>query len=68
MSDSGDAEPRQRVVRVPGARRARLTPVPGSDTAPEAATTATGDERRTAPAGAKGPNDEQLLRDVPPHY
>ncbi|MEW2459900.1 hypothetical protein ACFV3I_17290 [Microbacterium sp. NPDC059771] len=56
------------MVRVPGARRARLTPVPGSDTAPEAATTATGDERRTAPAGAKGPNDEQLLRDVPPHY
>lgn len=64
---SGPEPPRQRVVRVPGSRRARLTPVPGSDPAPEEAGTAR-DEAPVARTEPKGPNDEQLLRDVPPHY
>lgn len=59
-------EPRQRVVRVPGSRRARLTPVEGSDPAPEVPEN---DARRpSAPGDRRGPNDDQLLRDVPPHY
>ncbi len=59
---------RQRVERVPGARRAKLTPAPGTDPSPEVP----GDEEppvSTTPAsGAPGPNDERLRRDVPPHY
>ncbi|WP_164234444.1 hypothetical protein [Microbacterium hydrocarbonoxydans] len=61
-------EPRQRVVRVPGSRRARLTPVPGTDTEPEAAVPGA-EEAPSAPAsGPKGPNDDRLRQDVPPHY
>lgn len=67
VTESDDAGPRQRVVRVPGARRARLTPVPGSDTAPDVPTSR-GEEPKRGPVGTKGPNDDQLLRDVPPHY
>ncbi|MEN0022499.1 MAG: hypothetical protein AAGC61_04395 [Microbacterium sp.] len=62
----GQPEQRQKIVRVPGSRRARLTPVRGSDPAPETP------ERRPSPAsapqGPKGPNDERMLGDVPPHY
>ena len=62
--------PRQRIVRVRGARRAQLTPVAGTDTDPEAS------GARDAPAPAPGsvsgeqggPNDERMRRDVPPHY
>lgn len=57
---------RQRIVRVPGSRRAQLTPAPGTDAAPELPVV---DE--TAPAAdaaSSGPNDERLRRDVPPHY
>jgi len=64
MTDERDDE-RQRVVRVPGSRRAKLTPVPGSDGEPESVETAA-PERKPAPRG--GPNDERMLRDVPPHY
>ena len=70
--------PRQEIVRVPGRRRAQLTPVPGTDTDPESATTdaprvlASSDARtptRTAEGnGPKGPNDDRLMQDVPPHY
>ena len=62
----GRDEPRQRVVRVPGSRRARLTPVDGSDPAPEVPEG--GAPQRSAPGDRKGPNDDQLLRDGPPHY
>ncbi|MFT4259226.1 hypothetical protein [Microbacterium sp.] len=64
----------QRVVRVPGSRRARLTAVPGTDPQPEtrsadqeadAAPSASGAKGRSA---AKGPNDDRLRQDVPPHY
>jgi hypothetical protein len=67
MTDEPDGSaPRQRVVRIAGSRRARLTPVPGSDPAPEAKTDDAPPPVR--PKGAKGPNDDQLLQDVPPHY
>ena len=68
MTDDPDAAaPRQRVVRVSGSRRARLTPVPGSDPSPESGPT----EATPPPVrrkGPKGPNDDQLIQDVPPHY
>lgn len=60
---------RQRVVRVPGSRRAKLTPAPGSDPAPEVRTA---DQEPDAAASAsikgRGPNDDRLRQDVPPHY
>lgn len=61
---------RQRIVRVAGSRRARLTAVPGTETEPRA----DADETTEAPAGAdagagaSGPNDERMRNDVPPHY
>ncbi|MDR7186788.1 hypothetical protein J2X85_003845 [Microbacterium trichothecenolyticum] len=66
---------RQRIERVKGARRAKLTPAPGTTAEPIPA-----DEKADAapPTGRKGkgsaasdsagPNDERLRRDVPPHY
>lgn len=59
-------EPRQRVEKVPGSRRARLTAAPGTTAEPAPAD----DEGETA-AGkdpGAGPNDERMKRDVPPHY
>ncbi|WP_461476319.1 hypothetical protein [Microbacterium sp. HJ5] len=60
---------RQRIERVPGSRRVKLTPAPGTsaepvpgdggaDAAPPAA----------SPGAASGPNDDRLRQDVPPHY
>ncbi|WP_292705350.1 hypothetical protein [Microbacterium sp. SCN 71-17] len=57
---------RQPIVRVRGARRARLLPAPGTSAEPAPADDRTR-ERPSAPA-ASGPNDAQLLRDIPPHY
>lgn len=63
MADHDGAE-RQQVVRVAGARRAKLTPAPGTIVESESA-----DEDGALPAPRKtGPNDERMLRDVPPHY
>lgn len=59
---------RQRVLRVDGARRARLTPVPGSDPEPDTLPSTTPDTVPLRPKQPKGPNDDQLLQDVPPHY
>lgn len=68
MTDQTDpGSKRQRVVRVPGARRARLTPVPGSDPEPESAPPAE-DDPVAGPKGPKGPNDDRMIQDVPPHY
>lgn len=65
----GEEPDRQRIVAVPGARRARLTPVPGTDAEPEAgATPAAAEQPERARPGAVGPNDERLRCDVPPHY
>ncbi|WP_081813758.1 hypothetical protein [Microbacterium sp. CH12i] len=64
--DRPDAVPkRQRVVRVPGSRRARLTPVEGTDPAPDAVTK---DAPAKKPVTGRGPNDARLFDDVPPHY
>ena len=57
---------RQRIERVPGSRRVKLTPAPGTDLEP-----VVGDEdpdAATVADAASGPNDERLKRDVPPHY
>jgi len=55
--------PRQRIVRVAGLRRARLTPAPGTHAEPDER------DRGGAPsAKADGPNDDRMRREVPPHY
>jgi len=57
---------RQPVVRVRGARRARLLAAPGTTAEPAPAD----DPGRGTGARptASGPNDERMMRDVPPHY
>lgn len=62
---------RQRVVRVPGSRRAQLTPVPGTTGEPTATETTDAATARAVTASGpdgSGPNDERLRREVPPHY
>lgn len=68
-------EKRQWVERAPGtARRARLTPVAGTDTSPEVPIVhddAVFDAPGTAASARQnstGPNDERLRRDRPPHW
>ncbi|MBD3942523.1 hypothetical protein IF188_12520 [Microbacterium sp. NEAU-LLC] len=61
---------RQRIERVKGSRRAKLTPAPGTTAEP---TPADEEVDAAAAAGAastdsSGPNDERMRRDVPPHY
>ena len=60
-------EPRQKVVRVRGSRRAQLTAVEGTLTDSEAEATLRGPRPQAAP-NDRGPNDERLRTDVPPHY
>lgn len=68
--DEGDANAdasggeRQRVERVRGSRRARLTPAPGSDPSPEAPV------HRDEPSKGKpgSPDDERITRERPPHW
>ena len=64
MSSSDD---RQRIERVKGSRRAKLTPAPGTTAEPIPADEST-DAAADAAAEPQGPNDERLRRDVPPHY
>lgn len=60
--ETGSAAPeRQRVVRARGARRAKLTPAPGSDPSPESPL-----ERE--PSRPAGPDDERITRERPPHW
>ncbi|MCK6067628.1 MULTISPECIES: hypothetical protein [Microbacterium] len=62
---------RQRIVRVPGARRAQLTPAPGTSAEPTPSDESPEEEAASSAASAgdtPGPNDERLRRDVPPHY
>lgn len=65
-------EPRQRVERAGGrARRARLTPAPGTDVAPEAPVPSTddADDAATTPKRRRGtPDDERITRERPPHW
>jgi len=63
---TGQGTERQPVVRVRGARRARLLAAPGTTAEPAPAD----DPARGTGAwpAASGPNDERMMRDVPPHY
>lgn len=57
---------RQRIVRVRGSRRAKLTPAPGTHAEPDER-----DREATGAAGSgagSGPNDDRMRREVPPHY
>lgn len=69
MSD----EPRQRVERAGGtARRARLTPAPGSDPAPERVAPAEPEPdthpKRTRKRPGTDPDDDRIARERPPHW
>lgn len=59
---------RQHVERVRGSRRARLTPVEGTDPSPETGGGARDETQSATPRGPRGPNDDRLMQDVPPHY
>jgi hypothetical protein len=63
-------EPRQRVERAGGkARRARLTPAPGSDPAPEQPVDGTEPNPDAAPKrGRPNPDDDRITRERPPHW
>jgi len=64
-------EPRQRVERAGGkARRARLTPAPGSDPAPEQPVGERPEpEKDTAKKrGRPSPDDDRITRERPPHW
>jgi hypothetical protein len=62
---------RQRIERVAGSRRVRLTPAPGTTIEPVSADDTEEVDAEAAATGgdaASGPNDDRLRRDVPPHY
>ncbi|GAA1941228.1 hypothetical protein GCM10009775_36310 [Microbacterium aoyamense] len=54
---------RQKVVHVPGSRRVKLTPAPGTTAEPVEESDAAASD---PPSG--GPNDDRMRQDVPPHY
>jgi hypothetical protein len=67
MTEDGQA--RQRVERSRGGRRARLTPAPGTDPAPEAAVPGAHDDDAEQPSsGPARPDDERITRERPPHW
>ncbi|MBO0980026.1 hypothetical protein [Microbacterium sp. SD291] len=69
MPATNDGERRQSVIRVPGSRRARLTPAPGTDPEPETGVVdGQADTAASAAPADRGPNDDRLRQDVPPHY
>ncbi|MEZ3159444.1 hypothetical protein AB1K54_02730 [Microbacterium sp. BWT-B31] len=60
---------RQRVEKVPGRRRAKLTAAPDTTAEPVPADEKATDAAAEASAAPDvGPNDDRLRRDVPPHY
>ncbi|WP_137843771.1 hypothetical protein [Microbacterium sp. 2FI] len=62
---------RQRIEKVPGSRRAKLTPAPGTTAEPRPADdekTDAADGEAAASGTVAGPNDERMRRDVPPHW
>jgi len=61
-------EPRQRVEKVRGSRRARLTRVEGTLSDSEAEATLREQEQEAPPPGPAGANDARLFGDKPPHY
>jgi hypothetical protein len=56
---------RQRIERVPGSRRVKLTPAPGTSEEP---TEADAGAPQSDPPNSGGPNDDRMRQDVPPHY
>jgi hypothetical protein len=67
MSEDRDA-PRQRVERTRGGRRARLTPAPGTDPAPESAVPGAHDDADEGASRPARPDDERITRERPPHW
>ncbi|WP_460943906.1 hypothetical protein [Okibacterium endophyticum] len=70
MTDDPPSE-RPRVRRVAGARRAVLPAVEGTDVSPQSAVPTRADEDTEIAWGdrpATTGNEEQLRRDVPPHW
>lgn len=63
--DPDCAAARQRIVRVRGSRRAKLTPAPGTRAEPDERDR---DAARGKSDGVRGPNDDRMRREVPPHY
>lgn len=62
MIAEGEESPRQRVERVRGSRRAKLTAAPGTQQEPPET------EAHASRSVSEGPNDERMRREVPPHY
>ncbi|MFC9919985.1 hypothetical protein [Agromyces binzhouensis] len=62
------AAPRQRVERARDARRARLTPAPGTDPEPESAVPGAHDESDVGQARESHPEDDRITRERPPHW
>ncbi|POH68690.1 MULTISPECIES: hypothetical protein [Cryobacterium] len=67
VGDTGAAEPRQSVVKSAGARRARLTPAPDTDTSPEPPSREEGGQT-TGDGSSTSANDARLRQDKPPHW
>ncbi|WP_240694931.1 hypothetical protein [Cryobacterium sp. SO1] len=61
------AVPRQSVVRSAGARRARLTPAPDTDTSPEPPSREKGGQT-SGDGSSTSANDARLRQDKPPHW
>jgi hypothetical protein len=61
-------EPRQRVDRARRGRRARLTPAPGSDPAPESAVPGAHEADEEGAPRPAPPDDERITRERPPHW
>ncbi|MEC5184046.1 hypothetical protein RCH12_001505 [Cryobacterium sp. MP_3.1] len=67
VGEGGSAEPRQSVVKSAGARRARLTPAPDTDTSPEPPSREEGGQT-TGDGSSTSANDARLRQDKPPHW
>lgn len=63
-----DGEPRQRVERSRGGRRARLTPAPGTDSEPETAVPGAHDDAEHQARRPGRPDDDRITRERPPHW
>lgn len=72
LGDTGSAggRPRQRVERSGGrARRARLTPAPGTDPSPESAVPGAHEPDPAArPPKRASADDDRITRERPPHW
>jgi hypothetical protein len=66
--DAPEPAPRQRVVRAPRGRRARLTPAPGSDPEPETAVPGSHEPDAEPKPGAAASDDDRITRERPPHW